>query len=90
MTLPLGCLKAKDVEFVPALPKSKQAAIDRLGVSILDKLFIEFEELFWDPTVDLLNIIQDDWTLIVNSYKLHTKKPVLTLFNYETPRYLKQ
>jgi len=83
VTLPLGVLKSRDVEFVPGLPKSKLASIDRLGVSLLEKLFLEFDgEVFWDPNVDLLNIIQDDWTLIVNSYKLHLRKPVLCMFNY--------
>jgi monoamine oxidase len=82
VTLPLGVLKSGDVKFEPPLPKSKQAAIDRLGVSYLEKLFLEFEEVFWDPQVDLFNIIQDDWTLIVNVFKLHTRKPVLQLFNY--------
>ena len=82
VTLPLGVLKSGDVMFDPPLPKSKLAAIERLGISYLDKLFLEFEEVFWDPQVDLFNIIQDDWTLIVNCYKLHTRKPVLQLFNY--------
>ena len=82
VTLPLGVLKSGDVEFDPPLPKSKLTAINRLGISLLDKLFIEFEELFWDPSLDLFNIIQDDWTLIVNCYKLHTRRPILCLFNY--------
>ena len=82
VTLPLGVLKSGDVKFEPPLPKSKLAAIERLGVSYLDKLYLEFEEVFWDPQVDLFNIIQDDWTLIVNCFKLHTRRPVLLLFNY--------
>lgn len=48
----------------------------------MEKLAIEFEELFWDPEPDLMNIVQDDWTLIVNCYKHCTKKPILLMFNY--------
>ena len=84
VTLPLGVLKAGDVTFVPPLPKSKLASIARLGVSLMDKLYLEFEgdQPFWSTEVDLMNIIQDDWTLIVNCYKLHTGRPVLLMFNY--------
>jgi monoamine oxidase len=48
----------------------------------MDKLYLEFDEVFWDTSVDLFNYMQDDWTLIVNCYKLHTRKPILLMFNY--------
>lgn len=50
-------MKTGDVRFVPPLPKSKQGAIDRLGSAHLDKLFLEFEKVFWDNTVDIYNLV---------------------------------
>ncbi len=49
VTLPLGVLKRPDVvAFDPPLPKEKQAAIDRLGMGVLDKLCLLFDAPFWD------------------------------------------
>ena len=48
----------------------------------MEKLALEFDEVFWDKTVDLFNLVQDDWTLVVNCYKFHTGKPILLMFNY--------
>ena len=81
-TIPLGCMKTGDVRFVPPLPKSKQGAIDRLGTSLLDKLALEFEEVFWDPDMDTFNLVQDEWSLCLNIYKHCTGKPCLMMFNY--------
>lgn len=47
LTAPLGVLKAGDLEFDPALPAAHQAAIDRLGVGVLDKLYLKFAEATW-------------------------------------------
>jgi monoamine oxidase len=47
VTLPLGVLKAGGVEFVPALPATKRAAIERLGMGVLDKIWMRFDEVFW-------------------------------------------
>ena len=47
MTLPLGVLKAGAVKFEPPLPRSKQGAIDRFGMGLLDKAILEFPEIFW-------------------------------------------
>jgi polyamine oxidase len=48
VTLPLGVLKAGAVEFEPPLPRSKQRAIDRFGMGLLDKVILEFPEVFWN------------------------------------------
>jgi monoamine oxidase len=47
VTLPLGVLKAGLVRFSPALPAAKQAAIARLGVGVLDKLYLRYDAAFW-------------------------------------------
>jgi monoamine oxidase len=49
ITIPLGCLKAHSIEFIPNLPKWKQNAIDIMGVGLSDKIFLQFPFVFWDP-----------------------------------------
>lgn len=47
VTLPLGVLKAGDVRFTPGLPAAKQQAIQRLGMGLLNKLWLQFPDRFW-------------------------------------------
>jgi monoamine oxidase len=47
VTLPLGVLKARSVEFEPELPSWKTDAIDRLGFGLLNKLVMEFDEAWY-------------------------------------------
>lgn len=85
VTVPLGVLKAGAVTFTPALPKAYQAAIDVLGFGTLDKIYLQFEEVFWDEEPH--NIITpfngfepgffNNW---VNLYPT-MGKPVLLCFN---------
>jgi monoamine oxidase len=41
-------LKRGSVVFDPDLPAPKRQAIDRLGMGTLDKLYLRFDEPFWD------------------------------------------
>lgn len=52
ITVPLGCLKAESIKFVPPLPQWKQSSIKRLGFGVLNKIVLEFPEAFWDDSVD--------------------------------------
>ena len=52
VTIPLGCLKAGDVAFNPPLGASKSNAVRRLGFGNLNKVVLEFDEVFWDDSVD--------------------------------------
>ena len=52
VTVPLGVLKAGDIEFDPPLPTEKQAAIAELGMGVLDRVVLQFDERFWDDTTD--------------------------------------
>ena len=52
VTVPLGVLKAGSIRFTPALPAGKQAAIDRLGMGLLNKHFLRFETPFWSTDID--------------------------------------
>ncbi len=48
VTVPLGVLKAGTLRFDPELPEAKRTAIARLGMGTLDKLYLQFDEVFWD------------------------------------------
>ena len=49
ITGPLGVLKVGTITFDPPLSEGRQDAIDRLGMGLLDKLYLMFDEAFWDP-----------------------------------------
>ena len=48
VTAPLGVLKANAIKFDPPLPEKKRAAIKKLGMGLLDKVYLLFERPFWD------------------------------------------
>lgn len=52
ITVPLGCLKAESIKFSPSLPQWKYSSIQRLGFGVLNKVVLEFPEVFWDDSVD--------------------------------------
>jgi monoamine oxidase len=79
--VPLGILRANDIKFTPDLPKSKQEAIQRIGIGLLDKLYLEFDKCFWNPKMDWLGYISEDWPLTLNCTKYKPEKPLLCLFN---------
>ncbi len=48
VTVPLGVLKAGTIAFTPVLPEPYQTAIDALGYGTLDKIYLQFDQVFWD------------------------------------------
>ena len=56
-----------------------------MGVAQMDKLILEFENVFWDEEVDWFNYIAErcgDWCQTLNIYK-YFKRPILMMFNAE-------
>jgi monoamine oxidase len=47
VTLPVGVLKSGAVTFSPSLPPAKRRALDHLGMSVLDKVYLRFAKPFW-------------------------------------------
>jgi len=86
VTLPLGVLQAGDVEFAPPLPAYKQQAASRLGMGVLDKLWLRFPRVFWDADADLLGYVSPTKGRWCEWYSLakHTGEPVLMGFNAAT------
>jgi monoamine oxidase len=56
VTVPLGVLKAGTIGFEPALSSEKLAAIERMGMGVMDKLYLLFDEVFWDDETNIITI----------------------------------
>lgn len=82
VTVPLGVLKAKRIDFVSGLPKSKLRAIKRLGMGTLDKLYLRFDKVFWDKNSEWLAYVTEqpnEFPSWFNLYK-YTGEPILMTF----------
>lgn len=61
MTASLGVLKEHHKTlFSPSLPEDKVLAIEKLGISTTDKIFLEFEEPFWSPECNSIRFVWED------------------------------
>ena len=52
VTVPLGVLKAGDIAFDPPLSPKRQAAIQTLGMGLLNKCWLRFDRIAWPDDVD--------------------------------------
>lgn len=61
ITVPLGVLQSGNINFIPPLDQGKVDAINRLGMGVMDKLWLEFPTAFWanDTNSDWINYISD-------------------------------
>ncbi|MGH0141865.1 UNVERIFIED_CONTAM: hypothetical protein FKN15_075001 [Acipenser sinensis] len=63
VTVPLGYLKEHYETLInPPLPLSKVHSIQRIGFGTNNKIFLEFEEPFWEPDCEVINLIWEDET----------------------------
>ncbi|XP_008049615.1 peroxisomal N(1)-acetyl-spermine/spermidine oxidase [Carlito syrichta] len=61
VTVPLGFLKEHlDTFFDPPLPAEKAEAIRKIGFGTNNKIFLEFEEPFWEPDCELIQVVWED------------------------------
>lgn len=85
VTVPLGVLKAGAIRFDPPLPEAKLRSISKMGMGLLDKVYLQFDSVFWDqdatiiatPDTGLPNGQFNEW---VNFYPLFGA-PILMAFN---------
>ncbi|WVZ57448.1 hypothetical protein U9M48_007831 [Paspalum notatum var. saurae] len=63
ITVPLGCLKAHTIKFLPSLPDWKLSCINRLGFGVLNKIVLEFPVVFWDDNVDYFGATAEETDL---------------------------
>ncbi|TFD50202.1 FAD-binding protein [Cryobacterium frigoriphilum] len=78
VTIPLGVLQDEALEFSPALPFAHRGAIAALGMGVLDKVWLRFDEAFWSTDAPLWTIVggDPDFAVWVNLLPL-TGEPVL-------------
>ena len=80
VTVPLGYLKQESLlEFDPPLPDWKMESIRRIGMGVLDRVALKFEEPFWPLDQYTFGYVSDtkgEWPMIVNQYVV-TKRPIL-------------
>ncbi|PYD01381.1 FAD-dependent oxidoreductase [Microbacterium esteraromaticum] len=48
ITVPLGVLQSRAIEFDPPLPRPASDSISRLGMGVFNKVFMQFPERFWE------------------------------------------
>ncbi|MEU6412923.1 FAD-dependent oxidoreductase [Microbispora sp. NPDC046933] len=51
VTVPLGVLKAGAITFTPELPEPVSSSVDRIGMGVFNKVFLQFPERFWPDGV---------------------------------------
>jgi len=59
VTVPLGVLKNKSIDFVPKLPEEKIDSIERLEMGLLNKIVIQFDKRFWPSKAHRLGLISE-------------------------------
>ena len=55
--MPLGVLKASTIRFDPPLPSATRRAIARVGVGLLDKVFLSYDSAWWPAGANQLGTI---------------------------------
>ncbi|MFT5452313.1 MAG: monoamine oxidase [Enterobacterales bacterium] len=83
VTVPLGVLKKNVITFTPVLPPNKQDAIDALDMGVLNKVYLKFDNVFWDNSVTNIAQVSEHkghWSYWINLAPA-TGMPILTAFN---------
>ncbi|TAG19709.1 MAG: FAD-dependent oxidoreductase [Rhodobacterales bacterium] len=86
VTLPLGVLQSGQVAFAEPLAPARQAAIDSLGMGLLNKCWLRFDRIAWDASVDWIEWLGprdgfwSQWVSLARS----TGAPVLLAFHAGT------
>jgi monoamine oxidase len=83
VTFPLGVLKQAEVKFDPPLPESKQSAIDRLDMGVLNKVYLKFPKVFWDEGIETISYVGEEvgeWCDWLN-FVPYINVPVLMAFH---------
>lgn len=84
VTVPLGVLKNNTIQFSPALPTTKQTAIQKIGMNCVDKFLLTFSTTFWDNTqyICYTPSAKDKFNYFVNINKFNPSVNALMTFAY--------
>ena len=83
VTVPLGVLKKEKIAFNPQLPEQKRTAINGLDMGVLNKVYLKFDEIFWDNNITNMGKITAERGYYANWLNLEpsTGMPILMAFN---------
>lgn len=89
VTAPLGVLKSGSIAFSPPLPEPKRAAIAALGMGVLDKVYLLYDQVFWDADVTWIatpetGSARGQFNQWLNLYP-YTGAPIIMAFNGAQP-----
>lgn len=70
VTIPMSLLKKGDIQFNPPLSEKKVQAMQHLDMALLNKIFIEFPERFWQKEAAIITT-------------LDFKQPIYWYFNFQ-------
>ena len=89
VTAPLGVLKKSAIAFDPPFSPEKREAISRMGMGVLDKLYLLFEDVFWDENITTILTPHNDlprgqFNYWINFHK-YLNTPIIAAFNAATP-----
>lgn len=84
VSVPLGVLKKNSIQFSPALPAAKQTAIEKVGMSCVNKFLLTWDAPFWDDKQYLVYTAEtpDKFNYFVNVKKFHPSVNALMTFAY--------
>ncbi len=57
VTVPLGVLKNKKIQFTPELPDKKRTSITNLGYGAVNKIFLKFSKKFWSSETSRFGLV---------------------------------
>ena len=77
-------LKKNSIQFSPALPGAKQTAIEKVGMSCVNKFLLTWDAAFWDDSQYLVYTPEtpDKFNYFVNVKKFHPSVNALMTFAY--------
>lgn len=80
-TVPLGVLQRRSIVFRPDLPSGRWKAIDSIGMGLLDKVILKFDEDFWSG-LEVFGVVHEEVSRIQHFYdcSIDFGAPTLVLF----------
>lgn len=84
LTVPLGILKAGDIQFVPELPEEKRTAVGRIGFGQYEKLALRFDQFYWPRDKQRFNYISDGEPTLFNVWLntgYYTNQPIIVAYH---------
>lgn len=84
VTVPLGVLKSNTIQFEPALPSRKLAAIQSIGMNCVNKFLLTWNNAFWDDVqyISYTPETRDKFNYFVNVKMFHPTVNGLMTFAY--------